>query len=1112
MKKRNENVDYGMNKEFIDRLEDRKRFWEWYEKAYKNRDDYFVLSYYGIAGIGKSSLINQLCRELTEKSGIYVKFDFEYINDFDPYSILLGLKQTLRNKYQYNFPLFNSALIILAKKSNIIFENDEVIKSIVSESPHLQRAVDAISLIPLLGGYLQNAFEITAQLFADIDNLKTSVSLKKKYKQMIEEMPKLEADELRSKMPQYFWNDMIENLRYSSKPLVIFLDTYEKYIDTFKEPSNVILDSWLREGPHSLIRKVPGILWVISGWEKLSWKEEGEWDDDHLGCFEVKDFTISYSEKYLQNCGMTDETLISHICKSAQGVPLYLTLCADTYYLFTERGITPSIENFTVDQRKIVNEYIKYLDSINRDLVLMLAAMDSWRDEEAKYVGRNLSLVSFSVERYKYLLKHSFFKRDEIGKNRMHEIVRNAIVSEIDTSTLEEVNALLFHYRVGKLYSETIAFVNIVSGIKEAVDVFCKLHRDHIYEEQFNDFCKLKNKITEIIEHGYVNHSLSISSKLRQHCEKAFDDTAYYAFSIELEGSAYWAAGKYNEALADNQLLYSIASLVCGDDDEFTLGALHNLGILYCELGHFEKALNVHKQVYESFKNKLGQENPYTLSALHSIGLEYNALGHYKNALRINKNILEIQKRKKGKDHPDTLNTLFSIARVYDGLGNYKEALIMDKRVYKMRRIMLGKEHPDTISSLNSLSSDYIRLGCYDKALKTSTKEYKIRKCMLGDEHPDTLHSLQTIGLCYHYLGRYEEALKVINDVYKKMEYTLGNDHSDTLLTLHNIGLIFRTLGKYEEALCTDKKVYEGLKNVLGIDHPHTLRSRHSISMDYQKLERYEDALKIDKQVYKDRKRVLGENHPETLLSLYSIGAGYRKLHYYEKALKVDKRVYKDLKDVLGDQHPDTLQSLYSLGEDYGNLNLYEEKLRVDKHLYEIRKQLIGEDHPETLEVLFNIGIDLSSLGQYEKSIVVFKQVYKKQKRVLGEDHPDTINSLHSIGVDYGNLSLHEKSIVVFKQVYDSQKHILGENHSDTLSCLENIGVVYFKLERYEDALEVFKQVYESRRLVLGMDDAQTLYSMYELARAYSSLGRNEEALELDNQVKEALRLLQSED
>jgi pyruvate formate lyase activating enzyme len=58
---------------------------------------------------------------MEDKSKRYVKYDFEDANGLEPYSILIYLKQGIRNRYGniFRFPLFNAALFMLAKKDGL---------------------------------------------------------------------------------------------------------------------------------------------------------------------------------------------------------------------------------------------------------------------------------------------------------------------------------------------------------------------------------------------------------------------------------------------------------------------------------------------------------------------------------------------------------------------------------------------------------------------------------------------------------------------------------------------------------------------------------------------------------------------------------------------------------------------------------------------------------------------------------------------------------------------------------------------------------------------------------------------------------------------------------
>ena len=451
MKKPGETQNNVIHKKFTDRDEPKRLFWEWYEKANKNRDDFFVLSFYGIGGIGKSCLVDELCRELQKKEVFFIKYDFERTAVLDTYSILVSIKQSIRNRYKdvFRFPLFNAALAIMSTKGDTIFENDEYVKSAISEFPILQNITDGVGAIPIVGTPVEKGILIIDRVLSGIENFDISQGLKKKYKDIIREMESLEVDELCAKMPQYFQYDMIENTRSLLKPFVIFLDTYEKYIDTFKSVSNVSRDRWLRKSTRSLIQRIPGILWVISGRDMLDWKKNGEWDDYHLKCQNISEFMPSDSIDYLEEAGITERKLAVHIHKITEGVPGYLDICVDTYSLLKDSDVEPTVDNFDVDKSEIVGVYAKYLDNNNRRLMNMLAAMGSWNDDEAKWVGDHVSFMSFSAEMYNAMMRHSFITAEK-DKKKMHKIVADALKSEMEESTVNEVNKFLFQYRISK--------------------------------------------------------------------------------------------------------------------------------------------------------------------------------------------------------------------------------------------------------------------------------------------------------------------------------------------------------------------------------------------------------------------------------------------------------------------------------------------------------------------------------------------------------------------------------------------------------------------------------------------------------------------------------------
>ena len=135
MKVKSKRASSQASKVFTDREEPRKSFWKNYDfmcDCKKNDEgEIRVLVYYGIGGIGKSSLLNKLMLEMEEKleEPLYVSFDFDIKQDCR--AVLESMKNMLANKYKFSFPLFDMGLYLYAQKIGENVESPEI-KGLVS--------------------------------------------------------------------------------------------------------------------------------------------------------------------------------------------------------------------------------------------------------------------------------------------------------------------------------------------------------------------------------------------------------------------------------------------------------------------------------------------------------------------------------------------------------------------------------------------------------------------------------------------------------------------------------------------------------------------------------------------------------------------------------------------------------------------------------------------------------------------------------------------------------------------------------------------------------------------------------------------------------------------
>ena len=203
-------------KEFTDREDPQEAFGrkirvlsEYWKKTY------YVLCYYGIGGIGKTSFVNKLCRVIRGVDGnnlrILDKIDCNYIRyDFgaknagnDKLSILLSLRKQLKeiNK-NFKFYRLDSALLLHAKKSGSNLEKDETATFLLMENPWLNILVSVAGTIPAVG-WIPGVIQKIGITVKTVKTAKDAISNhldKTKYSRHLNEIDSMELPELLDKL------------------------------------------------------------------------------------------------------------------------------------------------------------------------------------------------------------------------------------------------------------------------------------------------------------------------------------------------------------------------------------------------------------------------------------------------------------------------------------------------------------------------------------------------------------------------------------------------------------------------------------------------------------------------------------------------------------------------------------------------------------------------------------------------------------------------------------------------------------------------------------------------------------------------------------------------
>jgi len=276
MKTNNKKSVPQANKIFTDREDPRKLFWNTYSEFKNNLDkpnDIKVITYYGVGGIGKTSLLIQLRKELKEKitHPQFVYFDFNTATDAR--TVLKKIRNILQNDYNFEFPMFDLALYFYLVKLAEHIEKDEI-QSLTSKSPILSSLIDICGVIPIVG--------FVPLVLKGIDNLISATRNNIKNRKIeLYELQNEDPDTILKNLPYYFAGDLENNLKGKEVPFVIFFDTYELLVNELSGIGEPLKnDEWIRNEKRGLITNIPNVIWVIAGRDMIKWEQfNPEWKD-----------------------------------------------------------------------------------------------------------------------------------------------------------------------------------------------------------------------------------------------------------------------------------------------------------------------------------------------------------------------------------------------------------------------------------------------------------------------------------------------------------------------------------------------------------------------------------------------------------------------------------------------------------------------------------------------------------------------------------------------------------------------------------------------------------------------------------------------------------------
>lgn len=711
---------------FTDREEPRKAFWDLYNSM--KPGEYSVLTYYGVGGIGKTSLLKKLGREMDEKLEKgeldHTFFSFEGKASKEEFLYTLSRNMILSFKGKLEFPLFEAAVLRIAgEQGKDVSQFEKKVKESLLGNPLLDTAISVGGkFLPFLGT-AKTAAKILEYLFGlagkSWDEKKI---INGEYGEDYLELKSLSSDELGRRLQEYFVMDVFDSFSERDKPYVVFLDGYENIVSLLSDGEmSRVQDEWIYRPMTGLIN-IPNILWVIAGREKLNWNSE-DLPDEHQ--HRVGDLSKTDCCDFFEKASIP-ENLRLPLYKLTNGTPVFMDLCVKTYRSFIKRGMVPGIEDFGRDTNELAKRYLRDMDREEQALMVMFAWFPNVFDME---------MVNGVLEKLRYgafrllvndLLKLSLFERVSDGY-RLHETFRRVTREFAGRENADEVSKAVFSF----LKERALNFDRATQSVRWFWQFFDMLDDEGFEKEvSFEEADKLVGSIYDELTYGYEYFDcIDAIEKFLRFASNSVCPAKEMVMLFNIRNQAYEQAG-YTGMRQFAEETYSFALEYLGDDDYETLLALNNLAALV-DVSEFDEAEKLTKKCLEMSSKINGPDSRLTILALSNLGMLYVEAGNFQEAYRYLTESVEKSTEAHGEDDPDTLHLLNCLAGAYYYDDDYKKAYELFNECYEKRVRVLGKEHPDTINSCEMMVECLDRLNTGKGPADESSAESAFLKKML---------------------------------------------------------------------------------------------------------------------------------------------------------------------------------------------------------------------------------------------------------------------------------------------------------------------------------------------------------------------------------------------
>uniref|UniRef100_UPI00112FBBE7 tetratricopeptide repeat protein n=1 Tax=Campylobacter concisus TaxID=199 RepID=UPI00112FBBE7 len=931
------------------------------DKDGKEKSTYKVLSFYGMGGIGKTSLREHLCDMIKKDDSLKEQVVYSYIDfqtDFSKNMISKDvfyrlISDRFHKNFGIKFTIFSLAYIIYLKKLNPNLELKKHTLPFAEEGDILSGIIEFLS--ESVGSIAGITTKIVAYAYKNYSNFFLDDNIKN-------ELVKLENQELykiEQELSRFFAYDLANFKKENpNKKVAIFFDTYELLCKTQPTDAEKLKqDEWIRD----FVEQNKNVLFVISGREKLIWElADSDWEEV-LEQHRLEELSDDDCRSFLNHCGITDPNIQERIIKCSCGVPFYLDICVEIWEKDKEK------EDFKdIKQAEITERLIRYLDRSELATLELLSIASYFNREIFELMVSKFS-TGYPATKIDELAKFSFISSEDDSKYTIQRLMKECLQNQLNAELRARAHEVMICYYEDKLkdlsiktassaqaalIQEAFAHKEKLEGVEKAIDWL--LEKLDVYSECGMIFI-FKHMLLELLDRDLDYKKSEILSNL---------------------GTSYYGLGDYSKAIEYHEKALEITKNTFGDNHPSIASSYNSLGVSYDILGDHHKAIEYYKKAFEIIKNKNTPEEKFSsiINLCNNLGASFDGLGDYYKAIECYEKGLEVTKNVLGENHSSITSFYNNLGVSYKNLGDHNKAIEYCEKALEITKNTFGDNYLDVATSYNNLANSYLGLGDYYKAIEYYEKGLEITKNTLGENHPDAAYSYNGLANSYNSLGDYNKAIEYSEKALEIRINTLGENHPEVANFYNNLASTYFSFGDCDKAFEYYKKALEIAKNTLGEYHPDVAAYYTNLGTFCVGLGDYYEAIWYYEKSIEIIKNTLGENHPTIADSYNGLGNSYRSLGDYSRAIEYHKKALEIIKNTLGENHPTIADSYNGLGNAYLKLGNCSKSIECYTKAIEIKKIVFGDIHPDIATFYYNLGLSHKKLGDYNKAIWYYEK------------------------------------------------------------------------------------------------------------------------------------------